>query len=190
MVKPYLHLWYTEVSKLVIKPTMEVVKCRLYGGKELKEVWPWNYTYEVCFWQFGQDVGILLGIILLSFWLFSQKGVYTGTAAALMSFYGSFQLSSSLKSPPYLCECAGRNSKYGCAVLEKLCEAGTVTGTGDGLVVASPTNAVWLPKQVKYIHSGLCFLEGTNREVYLTFCFTVLMFLSRVRVTCFVHRIV
>lgn len=74
----------------------------------------------------------------------SQKGVYTGTAAALMSFYGSFQLSSSLKSPPYLCECAGRNSKYGCAILEKLCEAGagTVTGTGDGLVVASPTDAV------------------------------------------------
>lgn len=71
----------------------------------------------------------------------SQKGVYTGTAAALMSFYGSFQLSS---SPPYLCECAGRNSKYGCAILEKLCEAGagTVTGTGDGLVVASPTDAV------------------------------------------------
>lgn len=89
--------------------------------------------------------------------------------------YGSFQLSSSLKSPPYLCECAGRNSKYGCAVLEKLCEAGTVTGTGGGLAVASPTDVVWFPKQVKYIHSGLCFLEGTNREVYLTlfYCFNV-----------------
>lgn len=120
--------------------------------------------------------------------------------AAFIGGKSSFQLSLSLKSPPYLCECAGRNSKYGCAILEKLCEAGagTVTGTGDGLVVASPTDAVWFPKQVKYIHSGLCFLDGTNREVYLTLCFTVmiewsiitLMFLNRVCVTCFVHRIV
>lgn len=33
VVKPHLYLLYTEVSKLFIKATKEVVKCRLYGGK-------------------------------------------------------------------------------------------------------------------------------------------------------------
>lgn len=68
---------------------------------------------------------------------------------------------------------------------------------GSCLVVASPTDAVWFPKQVKYIHNGLCFLKGTNGEVYLILSFIVMMewsiitllFFSRVCVACFVHRI-